>query len=119
MNNPVVKILSLFMAIIGMFIIALLGRFALHAMGLWHLQRSMDDLIAINIVIFLGLAFLTLVFMWVGRHWSAPAAGRTGTQEDEAIRELARVQNRIEQRVTNLETILLHRVHDSVRTDQY
>lgn len=119
MNNPVVKILSLFLMIVGMFIMALMGRVTLHYFGIWQMHRPMDDLIAINICIFLGLTFLTLLFMWVGRHWSAPPSSQTSRQEEEAIRELTRIQNRIEERLTNLETILLGRAHESVRTDKF
>lgn len=119
MNNPVVKILSLFLMIVGMFVIALMGRATLHYFGIWQMQRPMDDLIAINICIFLGLTFLTLLFMWVGRRWSSAASSQTALQEEEAIRELTRIQNRIEERVTNLETILLGRAHDSVRHDKF
>lgn len=119
MNNPVVKILSLFMSITGMFIIALMGRLLLGKLGFWYQMHGLDDLIAVNICIFLGLAVLTLVFMWVGRQWSAPPASQSSRQEEEAVRELSKMQSRLEERITNLETILLNRVHDSVRPDQF
>ncbi len=80
---------------------------------------AVQELIVVNLCIFAGLTVLTLIFTWVGRSWSTPPTSQANQQLDDAIRELHRVQDRIEQRVTNLETILLSHVHDGVRHEKY
>lgn len=111
-------------AFTAVFCVFVLGILAVAAIVVCATVRASQ---AEDIVPWFGVAaipFFVLLFrlMW---HSARPSgahdnsAARVSGGEEEAIRELVRVQNRIEQRVTNLETILLHRVHDSVRTDQY
>lgn len=47
------------------------------------------------------------------------AAQSLTINENDAIRELMRAQDRMEQRITNLETILLSRTHTGVPNDKY
>lgn len=73
-----------------------------------------------HIVPFLGLAALPFLVLLLRAMWSFADGGKSAVRDDnvdEAIRELMRVQDRMEQRITNLETILLSRTHTGVPKD--